>query len=92
MYGTVINLLNWYSLSLRKLCNNLRSHRFKRLEQQRIKMLVSKHKGLKHVFKPKSIKKESIFFQPKRPDLKYNIPYFCVSSLYKFKVLEMSTH
>ena len=92
MYGTVINLLNWYSLSLRKLCNNLRSHRFKRLEQHRIKMLVSKHKGLKHVFKSKSIKKEPIFFQSKRPDLKYNIPYFCVSSLYKFKVLEMSTH
>ena len=93
MYGRIINMLNWYSLSFRKLSNALRSHRFKRLEQKRIKMLVSKHKSLKQVFEPKFVeKRNNIIFEPKKTDLKYNIPYFCVSSLYKFKVIEMSTH
>ncbi len=92
MHRSVINILNWYSLSLRKLCNNLRSYRFKRLEQKRIKMLVSKHEGLKKVFEPKTVKREYIFLKSRRPELRYNTPYFCVSSLYKFKVLEMSTH
>lgn len=92
MHRTIINILNWYSLSLRKVCNNLRSYRFKRLEEERINMLVSKHRNLKRVFKPKFLKREQIFLNLRRPDLRYNIPYFCVSSWYKFKILEMSTH
>lgn len=78
MHRNIINILNWYSLSLRKVCNNLRSYRFKKLEQKRINMLVTKYESLKHVFVPESLR---------RPELKYN-----VGMLYKFNDAKMSTH
>ena len=84
MHEHIINMLYFFSSSMKALNNKMMSNRFKRLERRRIKLLISKNKNLKRCFEPKSMKKRDIML-PIKPDIKFhvNTSHVYVGSLYK---------
>ena len=60
MHIYIINMLNWFSSTMKKMNNKMMSSRFKRLEKRRIKTLISKNKNLKNTFEEKEYNKDNV--------------------------------